>query len=151
MKKLNQLVTVIFLSLILSGFTWEIIGECSKEPEKKGKIQDIDLSKSLGEISLFIFEQNRIPFIGNVRGFHSILNTPVGDEAIEIISDVEMKAYGWCYLVNGQSSDRLTSDIFFDSREDHLTWYYGYAHYKNGQWISYCTPAYKTSSCDTSK
>jgi hypothetical protein len=92
--------------------------------------------------SLNIFDKTPIPYLGTESGFNSILGTPTGDGAIEILSDTKMRAYGWCYSVNGVKPDVIPQDYFFKTQDDELVWFYGYSTYDDGEWVDYCVPSF---------
>ena len=92
---------------------------------------------SVGQITLKALEELKIPYIGSEDGINSIFKSPVGLDAIEIISDREMYAYGWCYSVNGVEPEILPGR-YGVRPGDEIVWWYGYAHYKDGRWISQC-------------
>lgn len=100
--------------------------------------------QSVGRVSVGAFAQNRLPFTGSENGILSIRNTVTGDRALEVVSDREMRAYGWCFLVNGYEAKKMPSQIPLSSSSERITWFFGYAHYRDGKWISMCTPTYKT-------
>ena len=96
--------------------------------------------QSVGDLSVKIFKAHQIPFQGTAMGMNSILETPTGSEALDIVSDSEMFAYGWCYSINGYEPELFPNEIQV-SDNDHIVWWFGYAHYKEGQWISQCEPS----------
>lgn len=61
--------------------------------------------------------------------------------ALEVLSDAEMNAYGWCYRVDGRSSDLLASEYVLTGKEARIDWYYAYAHLDKDTWTSMCEPA----------
>lgn len=131
------------LSSSTYAITYEVIGPCSETPRFEGSFDVTNLKTSVGKTSLTIFENQSIPYQGTDSGFNSILNTPVGLDSIEVISDTSMRAYGWCYSVNGAVPDALASEINFSSNSDKLVWFYAYSTYESGKWPDYCVPSYK--------
>ena len=133
------------LSLIVSAhsqaLTWKVFGACTNKPVQQGEIA-ADLSKSVGAITVEIFNQNKIPFVGAAEGMNSILNTPIGLDAMEIVSQTEMRVYGWCYSVNGKDPVQMPHEIKFKNQSDELIWYYAYSTNNKGEWTDYCSPAY---------
>ncbi len=121
--------------------TFSVVGPCSPDSEYKGSFKT-DLSENVGKISMDIFDFNQIPYIGTQDGMNSILNTPTGLDSAEIISDTKMRAYGWCYSVNGEIPNVLPSEYFFKSQSDHLVWFYAFSTYDKGAWLDYCVPSY---------
>lgn len=138
--------TVIFLILALfysgdfaKALTYEIVGACSAVPAYHGSHENFPTDA--GTATVAILERNKIPFLGSAAGIHSILNTPVGDEAIEVINDQEMRAYGWCYEVDDKQPDVMPDKVMLTGSE-HLKWFYAFSHYKSGNWLTYCEPAF---------
>lgn len=97
--------------------------------------------ETVGQLSVRVLGQAGIPFLGSEWGIFSIYDTPVGDPALEVISDTEMKAYGWCYWLDGQLSETLIGDTQFHSPDQVLEWKWSYAHYLDGQWVAQCVPS----------
>ena len=138
----------LFLTFIFSlissanAGTISFVGACSKEPIA---VFDFDINeaseKSVGQITIDTLIEQSIPFLGTDEGINSIFNTPVGIDAMEIPSDTEMMAYGWCYSINGFEPNAYPHKIFA-TNDDHILWWFGFAHNKDGKWISQCTPSY---------
>lgn len=141
MKK-SLIIFVSLISLQSWALNWQVIGPCSAEPLYQGSIE-ADLNKSLGEISLQVFDANKIPYVGVPQGFSSINKSPSGMDAIEVVSDSELRAYGWCYSINGQLPSQAPSELKPQSQQDTLIWYYGYVTHKDNQWGDYCAPGYR--------
>lgn len=38
----------------------------------------------------------------------------------------------------------MPDQVHVASETDEIRWYFGFAHYKDGAWISYCTPTNRT-------
>ena len=117
----------------------EFYGPCSSRPIIEGKIQT--QNKSLGAMTIDFLTKRQIAFQGNEQGLNSVLNSPIGEAAMEIISATEMKAYGWCYFVAGKAPEVLPSE-FPAKNVKQVKWIYSYAHYQNGEWINQCQVAY---------
>lgn len=99
---------------------------------------DSDIGSNVGELTIKMLEDNRLSYQGTEQGFNSILNSPTGLDAMVIISDSEMKAYGWCFEINGVIPEVYANEITINSTNDNVLWFWGYAHYKNGEWIAQC-------------
>lgn len=138
----TALTLILLLSQNAHAISYEVIGACNETPVHKGTYNIQDLSISAGKASVSIFEKKNIEYIGNESGFNSILNTPTGLDSIEVISDTKMRAYGWCYSVNGQQPDVLAGDYLFSSNDDKLVWFYAYSTYEKGEWLDYCVPSF---------
>jgi hypothetical protein len=61
--------------------------------------------------------------------------------ALEVLSNTQMNAYGWCYRVDGQSSDLLAHQHNLSGNETRIEWFYAYAHLDKDEWKSMCVPA----------
>lgn len=134
----------IFLSLFFSIPSWavrvEILGPCSSTPLFVGQVEQ--LFKHVGQLTVHVLNKEAIPYDGNEIGLHSIYNTPTGLEALEVISDTEMKAYGWCYEIDGKIPEVLPKDFPLTGKEKTIKWFFGHAHYLQGNWVSQCEKSY---------
>src|SRR5438445_13693274 len=92
---------LVLVPLSANAIKWKVIGPCSDKPVFQGTYE-ADLKKSVGQTSQEIFDKNKVPYIGYAAGFNSINNSPTGLDAMEVVSDEVMRAYGWCYAVNGK-------------------------------------------------
>lgn len=114
---------------------------CTSTPwivdERQGTI-----GQSAGQVSVDTLNQYNMPFVGSDAGFNSVNNTVTGNAALEVVSDGEMKAYGWCYHVNRDEPSVYPNQIFIASESDTVTWFFGYAHYRDGLWIAMCVPTH---------
>lgn len=141
-KGISVLSLILVFSLNAHAVTFEVTGPCNEISEFSGSYI-IDLSKNVGEATLKIFSDEKIPFVGSVEGISSILNTPTGLDAIEVISDTKMRAYGWCFSINGHIPDVLMNEVYFTKQNDKLSWFYAFSTYDQGVWTDYCVPSYK--------
>jgi hypothetical protein len=137
------------LPISAKAITLDIVGPCNEKPvySLNGAINEGD---SVGSVTIAHLEANKIPYIGVAAGIHSILNTPVGRDAIEVINEQEVRAYGWCYEVDGLQPD-VMPDKFFLKGDEAIKWFYAFSHYKSGNWLSYCEPAYTVRPQDLCK
>jgi hypothetical protein len=140
MKTLLSLV-VIISSLSAHAVYFDVLGACSKKPLHAGQFIT-DTTDSVGQISIDIFEANNIPYIGSAEGMAMIANSPMGLDAMEVLSDSKMRAYGWCFSINGVVPDILASKAFLTSQNDYISWFYAYSTYDSGIWLDYCVPSY---------
>ena len=138
----SLLLLLIILSPSAKAVSFAVIGPCSEKAAYTGAFK-ADLDESVGLASIHIFEANKIPFVGTVDGMNTIMNTPVGDEALEVLSDTKMRAYGWCFSINGVIPDVLSNEITFSKQNDHLNWFFAYSTYDQGVWTDYCVPSHK--------
>ena len=131
------------------GANLSVIGPCDKTPVYSEELS-VELGDNVGTFSIRFFDQFNIDYVGSERGMNSILNTPTGLDAMEVVSDNEMMAYGWCYSINGTSPEVYPDEVEI-KEEDQVIWWFGYAHYLDGQWVTQCSPSYERRSdfiCD---
>jgi hypothetical protein len=122
--------------------TLEIIGPCEEAPLFSGKIELANNKVStVGKVTIDALDKNKIPYLGSHEGINSIYDTPVGIDAYEILNDEDMNAYGWCYSVNGVSPELYPHEVSVKAG-DKIVWWFGYAQYVNGQWLTQCLPSY---------
>lgn len=117
------------------------IGPCSDKFIMRTQVNEN--YATVGELTVATLTKFGIPFLGTDQGLNSVFETPVGMDALEILSDTEMRSYGWCYAVNGVSPEVFPHEIPLTDDIQSITWTFGFAHFKNGQWLSLCTPAHQ--------
>lgn len=139
----------IALLTLISINTWalefKIIGACSTTPLFETKISE-DFN-NLGDLTNSTLEENAIPHLSSEYGVSQMFDSPVGIDAMEIISDYKMRAHGWCYSVDGNVPEILMSDFILLGKEKVITWFMGYTTYtanpETGEavWTGQCTPS----------
>ncbi len=126
--------------LLSHALTFEVVGPCDSKPLYSGAIA-IEKPLSVGAASVQIFHRESIPYVGSESGMNSILGTPTGIEAIEVVSDQELRAYGWCYEVDGRQPAEMPNEVILSGGE-HLKWFYAFSLNRRNEWVSYCEPAH---------
>ena len=96
-----------------------------------------DLNKNVGFHSVEILKALGLRFSGDETGILSIENL---EQKHEIIDEKTVYFYGWCFSIDGIMPDKMANEVFFESQNQKLVWFYGYAIYFNGQWTEYCRP-----------
>ena len=142
--KATVLVSFLFSSAV-SAVTFDVIGACSSTPLYQGRFKT-DIAENVGVLSIEFFEDQSIAYSGSTAGFSSINNSPVGLDAIEVISDTKMRAYGWCFSINGVVPETLTNETYLSNQNDYISWFYAYSTYNQGVWTDYCVPAHTLRS-----
>lgn len=94
--------------------------------------------ENVGEATIYALDHSGLEYVGNEIGIHKIGDTPVGDDALEIINRLEMRSYGWCYSVDGKIPEVLPPSFNLSGKEKKITWFFGYAYYRSGLWLSQC-------------
>ena len=148
MKSLLSLLVIassMAFSTSASAVYFDVIGPCSNRPAYSGSFKT-DITESVGKISMDIFEAHKIPFVGTEDGMNTIMGTAVGDDAIELISDTKLRAYGWCFSINGVIPDVLSSQSHISKQNDYISWFYAFSTYDSGVWVDYCVPSYTIKS-----
>lgn len=132
----------LFTVISAHAATLDIIGPCSKRPILS--LETSDQFETVGDLTMHYLRKNRVQFQGNERGINSMFNTPIGLDAMEVLSDTQMRSYGWCFRVNGRVPESYADQVNLN-KGDHVEWYFGYAWYDKG-WISICNPSYEVRS-----
>ena len=133
MKNYLLLALISLLPLQAKAITMEIF---DKSGQKLFNVQSPqDIPASLGKITIDIFENMEVPYQGSDLGISEIYG--IGS-SLEMISNTEMKAYGWCFAIDGHTPETLTHETEIKDQNTYIEWYYAYAHYKDGKWIGQC-------------
>ena len=115
------------------AITFEVIGKNNQVI--LSQTAEADLSKNLGVISISVFNENKIRFQGSEFGISNLAE--LGQD-IDVISDSEMKAYGWCFSIDEKISETMPDQTWIQNQQSGVRWFYGYAHYKYGDWVGQC-------------
>lgn len=78
-----------------------------------------------------------ISWEGNERGVLSIAG--LGNQVVQ--EGNEIRAYGWCYSVNGVEPDRTPDQVIIPHDMSRLVWFYAYGRMVDGEWREQCVPA----------
>jgi hypothetical protein len=101
------------------------------------------VGQSVGKVTIDTLDRADFVYIGSDQGINSIRGTVTGEAALEVISDDEMRAYGWCYYYNGVEPAQFPNEIIVSRENDKIEWIFSFAHYKGGRWISTCNPTHE--------
>ncbi|MEZ4743044.1 MAG: DUF4430 domain-containing protein [Bdellovibrionota bacterium] len=135
----------IIISEKISAASLEVIGACASKPIFHFEASEVK-GRSLGDLTVELFDNENIAYIGTSQGIHSINRLPNESETLEMISSSEMRAYGWCFELNGDLPEHYANEVILASDSDKIVWFFGFAHYLNGQWISQCEKSYLNPS-----
>ena len=127
MKKFIFVITFVLLAVNSYAGSVTVKKPCSQLSIISKEIE-FDKSVSLGEITINLLNDHGIDFVGETFGINQIDGTPVKGRDLEVISDSEMKAYGWCFSINGTIPESYPNMIYPDAN-DNVVWFYGFAHY----------------------
>lgn len=141
MHKLIFITALIISSYSAFSFEIKFIGACSEKPLLSEKVNFVQ-GMNAGDESLKVLDLNRITYQGTSAGLNQVFDTPVGLDSMEVISDNEMMAYGWCFDIDGKIPEVFADKVPIKASTKVITWFYGYAHFLNGKWISQCEKSY---------
>jgi len=131
------------MSLMLAAqISMEFIGPCSARPLLQATLSNSS-AQNVGLATIDTLDRFEADYQGTEAGLNSAFGTPTGMEAMEIISDTEIRSYGWCFEVDGQVPEMFAHHIPLATVKHQVRWFYGYAHYMNGQWVSQCEVAHR--------
>lgn len=139
MSKIVFFVLISLLSSVASAVTIRVQNPCADTYWLEHQ-QSFVAGTSVGGLTINTLEAYEIPYLGTAAGISAIRNTPTGSAAIERLSDSHMRAYGWCFSINGVEPDKMPDQIELTADTDLIDWYFGFAEFKDGSWITYCTP-----------
>lgn len=120
--------------------TLEFIGPCKDEFIMKVTVEEE--YDNVGLLTINTLAKFSIPHKGTAEGLVSAFETPVGDQAIEVISNDELRAYGWCFAVDGVAPEVYPHEVPVTSDTKRIVWTYGFARFSKGEWVTQCTPAH---------
>ena len=125
---------------LVAALSIEFIGPCSVKPLLQSNVSGE--FPHVGAVTVSTLDRFEVDYAGNEAGLNSVFGTPTGMQAMEVISDTEMRSYGWCFDVDGRLPEEFPDHVSLQGVR-HVRWFFGFAHYLNGQWVSQCEPAYK--------
>lgn len=140
--KLKLFFGVIFFQISLMASTIEVVGACSETAQFISTDTQHDENTTLGDLTVKVFQDNQIPFQGSREGIKTIMNSPTGDDAIDIISDTEARFYGWCVHVDGVEPSLMPDKVILTNPKSKIVWFYAYAKVVRDQWTEMCVPAH---------
>ena len=141
MKKTFSSIALLLLINTSLAVEIQFIGPCSSQTLLSAMIPYVS-NGNVGALTLQTLDNHHIAYQGTPAGLNQAFETPIGLDAIEVISDKEMLAYGWCYEVDGVVPEIFPNAYIIGPQTKVITWFFGYAHYLNGEWIGQCLKAY---------
>jgi hypothetical protein len=125
---------------LLAAASIEFLGPCSVQPLLRARI--LGEPANLGVATIETLERFGVDYEGTEQGLNSAFGTPTGMAAMEVVSDREMRSYGWCYEVDGKVPEVYANEVPMRGVRE-VRWYFAYAHYFDGQWVAQCVPAHR--------
>ena len=107
------------------------------EPKDRDMITRYEISHKadVGATTINALRELQIPYQGSEAGIASIKG--LGSD-LEVVSDTKMKAWGWCFAIDGKESDKMPDQTLLPPDAKILKWFYAYALYDQGSWGGYC-------------
>lgn len=136
MNKLLLVAALFFISLLNNSYalSFKVYGPCHDAPLFEHNVK-VEKEISVGKLTVMLFDEFNIPYIGAEPYMQSIFNSPFGLEAMEVLSDTQMRSHGFIFSVSGVVPTTYPHEVFV-TNEDTVIWYYGYVEYDRGQWGS---------------
>ena len=138
---MKTLILILLFSLSAQAVELKFIGPCQEEFIMKTEVTEE--FRNVGELTIATLSKFNIPFKGTAEGLASAFETPTGADAVERVSDIESRAYGWCFAIDGEAPDLYPHQVQVTPLTKEITWTFGFARYYRGEWITQCTPAHK--------
>lgn len=123
----------------------EVVGPCDPKPALEVYV-DLKEEITLGDLTVKVLNDNRVPYKGDTQGIAQIYDSPMGRDAIEILSSTTMRAYGWCVHLDDKEPAEMPDQVKVLPRVKKISWFYAYSLQDNGVWKDYCTPSWKVRS-----
>lgn len=148
-QRFMKILLALLVPLQTFALSFEVIGPCDSKPTFE--TTTTMKNTNLGHLTEFILNKHSIPYTGDATGIGSIAGSPVGDSAIEVLSDTTLRAYGWCVEVDGMQPDVMPDQVMISENTKHIKWFYAFSLYESGEWTQYCTPSYSVKSSQICK
>jgi hypothetical protein len=99
--------------------------------------RDVNIKRNLGALTIdFLNAQTPpIPFEGDE---HSLSSIDGQGSWLETVSNREFRAWGWCFMINGDIPETMPGETYLQSPTDLVLWFYGFAKNLDGVWVSQC-------------
>lgn len=138
MNKTSLLTFCLFFSFSGFAVTFKVLDPCSGSPVLEKQLRSDQTN--VGEVTNEFLSQAFNDYVGSPLGVNTVLGTPTGLDALEILSRSQMRSYGWCYSVNGIVPEVYPSNFVLSEKDQSVVWFYGFAFYDSGSWLSQCEP-----------
>jgi len=138
---MKLLLPLLLFSSSALALDFTVIGPCSQKPIAQTQVP-VTSATNLGDLTVSTLNLLKVPFTGDRSGISSIANSPRGDDALEVLSDTQMRAYGWCVEIDGNQPAEMPDEVPVTTATQSVTWFYAYSLYDTGVWKDYCTPAW---------
>jgi hypothetical protein len=138
---MKKFILPLLFSLSANAVELKFIGPCAETFIMRVNVKEE--YANVGQLTIETLKKFNIPYQGSYEGLASAFETPVGDASVEVISNEEMRAYGWCYSVDGVAPEVYPHEVPITAKTKSVVWHFGYARFYKGQWVTQCSPAWK--------
>jgi hypothetical protein len=138
---MRTLILFFLISFNASAIELKFFGPCTDTFIMK--VEVTEEFSNVGELTVKTLSKFSIPYIGSEENLQSAFFTPTATNAIEVLSPTEGRYYGWCFSVDGVSPETFPHENDITPETKSIVWTFGFAHLKDGEWLSQCTPAYQ--------
>jgi hypothetical protein len=132
------------LSLVLfstDAFAIHFRVEMAKDQAIFIESEELSLPVSAGEATVHFLNKGQdkgwFRYEGTAEGIRSIAGLGTG---VERISNTEIRAYGWCYTVDGFEPSVMPDQYLMENQDATILWFYAYSTLKDDVWINQCVP-----------
>ena len=142
---LTSLSLVLFMSWSVPIFAAQIRVEnpCAGDPWLDADVAGVE-GQSVGSLTIEALERFHLPFSGQESNLSSIRSLPRAEHTLEVINATDMRAYGWCFHVNGVEPAVMPDQVKVTHASDRITWFLAYAEMVGGTWVSMCNPTHES-------
>lgn len=139
MKTIIFLLAALFTSHIAHAIVFEVRGYNGELLYKQSYPMgnNINAGKATIDFLDFAVNQKKLTYVGTQDGIQSINDLGSKTET----EGNGLRAYGWCYSINGVSPDRMPNEVYIPSDNSRLVWYYAFGRLIDGEWLDQCVPA----------
>lgn len=149
-NRFGLLTVVVCFTKLTYAVEFEVVGPCDPKPRLDVSV-NIKNEITLGDLTIELLNTNGIPYKGDAAGIAQIDDSPIGRDAIEVLSPTQYRAYGWCVHVDNFEPGEMPDKVQITPLTEKISWFYAYSLYDSGEWKDYCIPSWKVRSLNYCK
>lgn len=136
--------SILFMSELALAVDVKVSSLCDKDLSYSLSFE-LEEGRSVLDYTVETMDFHNLDYVAYENGISQVFESPTGMDALEVLSDRDMRSYGWCYLTSSVEGlpSIMPNELIVNDQAETIHWFYGYAAMKNGQWISYCVPVYE--------
>ncbi len=128
--------TILLFSFPVQAMEFSVVGRGGQELYRAQEA--FSVPAKVGDVTVFFLERSGLDYKGDKSGIAAIAGL---DTRMEQVSRDEVRAYGWCYSVNGFAPEEMPDQVEIHDPDTKIRWFYGFARAIRGEWVSQCEPA----------